>query len=116
LTDQALNEGVARAKERGYSLITFAEGTRARGKDLAPFKKGAFRIAIMTGLPVVPVTINGTWEAWSPGSKLIYRHDARIVIDASISTEGLDLTDIGDLRDQVRDIIDTRYQELRAAR
>jgi len=113
-TYQAINEGVARAKERGYSLIIFAEGTRARGQDLAPFKKGAFRIAIMTGLPVVPVTINGTWEAWPPGSKLIYRHDAKIIIDAPIPTEGLDLTDIGDLRDQVRAIIETRYQELRA--
>ncbi len=116
VTYQAINEGVARAKERGYSLIIFAEGTRARGQDLAPFKKGAFRIAIMTGLPVVPVTINGTWEAWAPGSKLIYRHDAKIVIDEPIPTEGLEQTDIGDLRDKVRDIIDTRYQELRAAR
>jgi 1-acyl-sn-glycerol-3-phosphate acyltransferase len=113
-TYQAINEGVARAKERGYSLIIFAEGTRARGQELAPFKKGAFRIAIMTGLPVVPVTVNGTWEAWPPGSKLIYPHHAKIVIDAPIPTEGLDLTDIGDLRDQVRAIIETRYQELRA--
>jgi 1-acyl-sn-glycerol-3-phosphate acyltransferase len=63
---------------------------------------------------VVPVTINGTWEAWPPGSKLIYRNDAKIIIDAPIPTEGLDLTDIGDLRDQVRAIIDTRYEELRA--
>jgi hypothetical protein len=63
---------------------------------------------------VVPVTINGTWEARPPGSKLIYRHDAKIIIDAPIPTEGLDLTDIGDLRDQARAIIDTRYEELRA--
>ncbi len=113
-TYQAINEGVARAKERGYSLIIFAEGTRARGKDLAPFKKGAFRIAIMMGLPVVPVTIHGTWEAWPPGSKLVYPHDAKVVIDEPIPTEGLDLTDIGDLRDQVRGIIETKYNEFLA--
>jgi 1-acyl-sn-glycerol-3-phosphate acyltransferase len=113
-TYQAINEGVARAKERGYSLIIFAEGTRARGRDLAPFKKGAFRIAIMTGLPVVPVTIHGTWEAWPPGSKLIYPHDAKVIIDAPIPTEGLDPADISDLRDRVQGVIDARYREMLA--
>jgi 1-acyl-sn-glycerol-3-phosphate acyltransferase len=68
----------------------------------------------MMGLPVVPVTIHGTWEAWPPGSKLVYPHDAKVVIDEPIPTEGLDLTDIGDLRDQVRGIIETKYNEFLA--
>ncbi|MDJ0926002.1 MAG: lysophospholipid acyltransferase family protein, partial [Acidimicrobiia bacterium] len=72
----AINEGVAKAKKNGYSLIVFPEGTRSRDGDLHEFKKGAFRMAIATGLPVVPVTVNGTWEVWPPGSKLFYKGDA----------------------------------------
>jgi 1-acyl-sn-glycerol-3-phosphate acyltransferase len=43
----------------GTSLIVFPEGTRSREESLLPFKKGAFAIALKTGLPIVPVSISG---------------------------------------------------------
>jgi len=57
---QAINEGVRLASERGNSLIVFPEGTRGTESELLPFHKGAFRIAIDTGLPILPVIIEGT--------------------------------------------------------
>lgn len=93
-----INEGVAAAKRRGHSIIVFPEGTRSDDGVLADFKKGAFRIAITSELPVVPVTITGTWEAWPPGSKLIYPSRARAVIHEPIETAGLTVLDINDLK------------------
>ncbi|MDJ0953946.1 MAG: lysophospholipid acyltransferase family protein [Acidimicrobiia bacterium] len=108
----AINEGVARAKANGYSLIVFPEGTRSRDGALHPFKKGAFRMAISTGLPVVPVTVNGTWEVWPPGSKLFYRGHADVVIHEPIPTAELTVKDIDTLRAQVYDVIDEQFHEL----
>lgn len=108
----AINEGVARAKENGYSLIVFAEGTRSRDGELHPFKKGAFRMAISTGLPVVPVTVNGTWEVWPPGSKLFYKGHANVVIHEPIPTADLTVKDINELRTRVYNIIDEQFHKL----
>jgi len=54
---------VESAKDRikgGTSVFFFPEGSRSRTPDLLPFKKGAFRFAFDLGLPILPVTINGT--------------------------------------------------------
>ena len=106
----AINEGVARAKENGYSLIVFPEGTRSRDGDLHPFKKGAFRMAISTGLPVVPVTVNGTWQVWPPGSKLFYKGDAGVVIHEPVETTGMTPDDIDALRSKVHTIIEKDFR------
>lgn len=107
----AINEGVAKAKENGYSLIVFPEGTRSRDGELHPFKKGAFRMAIATGLPVIPVTVNGTWEVWPPGSKLFYKGNASVVIHEPIETSHLTVqNDIDALREEVHAVIEDQFR------
>ena len=108
----SINEGVARAKENGYSLIVFPEGTRSRDGELHPFKKGAFRMAIATQLPVVPVTVNGTGEVWPPGSKLFYRGQASVVIHEPIPTAGMTVQDIDALRTRVYEVIEKQFRVL----
>jgi len=49
-----------RALAQGDSLWVFPEGTRTRGKELGPFKRGAFHIAMDTGRPLVPVSLAHT--------------------------------------------------------
>lgn len=44
----------------GKSVVIFPEGTRSKDLDLLPFKRGGFMLAIKAGVPVVPVTINGS--------------------------------------------------------
>lgn len=100
-----INEGVAAAKARGHSLIIFPEGTRSMDGKLGTFKKGAFRIAIANQLPVVPVTIRGTWEVWPPHTKMFFPGDATVLIHDPIPTAGLDLTQITELRDRCHAVI-----------
>jgi 1-acyl-sn-glycerol-3-phosphate acyltransferase len=44
----------------GRSLVLFPEGTFTRATGLRPFKLGAFQLAAETGIPVVPVALQGT--------------------------------------------------------
>ncbi len=95
-----INEGVTAAKERGHSLIIFPEGTRSRDGKFGPLKKGAFRIAIANELPVVPVTIQGTWEVWPPEAKMFFPGAATAVVHDPIETMGMDLSQITELRER----------------
>ncbi len=47
-------------------VLIFPEGTRTKTGDLLPFKKGAFRLALQTGKPLVPVAILGAFEISPP--------------------------------------------------
>lgn len=63
----------------GAALIVFPEGERefADGK-LLPFKQGAVRLAMETGVPILPVTIIGGNKIWAQGMK--YPHFKKVKI------------------------------------
>ena len=46
----------------GESLLVFPEGTRTKDGELGEFKKGAFKSAIATGTPLLPVVIDGPFQ------------------------------------------------------
>jgi 1-acyl-sn-glycerol-3-phosphate acyltransferase len=101
--------------EKGRSLIIYAEGTRPRNGVMKPFKKGAFTMAIRSGLPVLPLSIHGSYEAWPPGTPLVRGGVIRVVLDKPVETEGMSTSDTGDLRDQVREVIAGRVEALGGA-
>ncbi len=45
---------------RGVAVLIFPEGTYAPSRDMLPFKRGAFQLAIEEKVPVVPVVLEGT--------------------------------------------------------
>ena len=49
------------------SFLIAPEGTRSKSGKLGVFKKGAFHIAKNTGVKIIPVIINGAYEAKSVG-------------------------------------------------
>jgi 1-acyl-sn-glycerol-3-phosphate acyltransferase len=95
----------------GRSLIIFPEGTRARNGELRPFKKGAFTMAIAGGIPVLPVTISGTYRAWPPGRLWVFGGRLKAVIDPPIETTGMGRGDTVRLAEQARAMIERRYME-----
>ena len=50
--------------KQNVSIFIFPEGTRNKGEELSmlPFKEGSFKIALKTGCPIVPVSMNNTAE------------------------------------------------------
>lgn len=98
--------------EKGRSLIIYAEGTRPRNGVMKPFKKGAFTMAIRAGLPILPLSIHGSYEAWPPAKPVVRGGLIRVVIDKPVETDGLKNADTGELRDQVREIIGGRVEAM----
>ena len=78
----------------GTSIIVFPEGTRTRNGHLGRFKKGAFTLAAMLRMPVVPITIEGPYKIMKKGSLLIHWHRIKLTIHdplpAVTRTEGND--------------------------
>ncbi|PIZ50728.1 hypothetical protein COY27_05945 [Candidatus Woesearchaeota archaeon CG_4_10_14_0_2_um_filter_33_13] len=62
----------------GLSLLIFPEGHFERDKQLKKFYPGAVKLSLATGVPIVPVSIQGTEEVWPPDKML--RRPATIII------------------------------------
>lgn len=56
---------------KDVSVLIFPEGTRSRSGQLAEFKNGAFKLALATKKPIVPVVIRGTGAALTKGNATI---------------------------------------------
>ena len=56
----------------GKSVCMSPEGTRSITPRLAPFKKGAFHLAIQAGVPIVPIVIQNSSDIM-PKGEMIYR-------------------------------------------
>jgi long-chain acyl-CoA synthetase len=63
---RAMQAGAVGLKQ-GSPLLIFPEGTRSIDGRVAEFKKGAAILAVELGIPIVPVGIRGTFEAWPRG-------------------------------------------------
>jgi 1-acyl-sn-glycerol-3-phosphate acyltransferase len=111
---QAIVNGIRVGAERGYSFIVFPEGTRSVDGDPLPFKKGAFRIAIDTGLPLLPVVIDGTDRVSRSGSKVFHRGKVVVRILEPLTTA--DMTNKDDLNPLVRSVesaMNSAYHDMR---
>ncbi|HLL71653.1 MAG TPA: lysophospholipid acyltransferase family protein [Pyrinomonadaceae bacterium] len=85
-------ETVRAATERirsGISFGVFAEGTRARPGELLPFKKGAFYMALETGVKVVPVAIKNTDVLMGKGTGTARAGTIEMIILPPVETKGL---------------------------
>ena len=85
-------ETVRAATERirsGISFGVFAEGTRARPGELLPFKKGAFYMALETGVKVVPVAIKNTDLLMGKGTGTARAGTIEMIILPPVKTKGL---------------------------
>lgn len=58
---RAVNSG-RRALESGASIVVFPEGSRSEDGNLQEFMKGAFKIAVLANVPILPIVIEGTRE------------------------------------------------------
>ena len=95
-------------------MIVFPEGTRGTESELLPFHKGAFRIAIDTGLPILPVIIEGTDRISKPGSPIFFPGNATLHIFDPIDTSGMtNKDDLKALTKTVESNMNQAYIDLR---
>jgi 1-acyl-sn-glycerol-3-phosphate acyltransferase len=78
---------VERQLQEGERLLIFAEGTFARRPGLLPFRLGAFRAAVETGRPIVPVALAGTRRVLPDGTWLFRHAPITVTIGAPIQPQ-----------------------------
>lgn len=84
---KSLDEAITKIR-KGASVLLYAEGTRTIDGKLQTFKRGAFNLAIAAGVPVVPVTLNGTFWLLPKRSLAIHPGRAEIILDEPIQVDG----------------------------
>jgi len=107
---KAIQEGVAFLKQ-GYSQIIFPEGTRSRGEQLGEFKPGSFKLATKAGVPIVPVTIKGSYKIMEANGGLIKPAVVEMFISEPVPTAGLSKVETEQLPEKVRNIITLQLQK-----
>lgn len=101
---QSLQKGSEKLKG-GWSVIIYPEGTRSSDENLQPFKKGAFMMAVQTGIPILPVTCNGAFRVL-PKKTIVFRSGhIEVRIGDPITTTGLSEQDVPALMDMTRKAI-----------
>jgi 1-acyl-sn-glycerol-3-phosphate acyltransferase len=87
----------------GVSFGVFVEGTRARPGELLPFKKGAFYMALETGVSVVPVAMKNTDRLMGKDEGTARPGTIEMVILPPVETGGLSTDeDVKSLMTEVR--------------
>ncbi len=90
---------------QGLSLIIFPEGTRSPDGQVRTFKGGSFLLAIEAGLPIVPLSVDGTRLVMRKGRLMTCPGHARLTVHAPIETAGVDVSRARELGEQVRAIV-----------
>ena len=70
----------------GTSIVIYPEATTSRTRELLPFRPGAFRVAVDTQCPVVPITLRGTADIWPRDSWLMRPGTIDVCIHSRIET------------------------------
>src|ERR1051326_5415280 len=87
---------------RGNTIVIFPEEGRSRNREMRPFQRGAFLLAIKSELPVVPMALDGTYDVFRVGAKRITPGKVTIKVGTPIPTAGATLKDKDRLATQSR--------------
>lgn len=77
----------------GHSIILFPEGTRSRGNQMREFQSGGLRIATKSGVPVVPLVINGSYQVMEAHGFWIHPAVVRLTVLPPIEISNMDRED-----------------------
>ncbi len=85
-----------------WSVLIYPEGTRTPDGRLGRFKKGAFMMAVQTGIPILPVTSNGAFKVLPKKTVWFRPGHITVTIGDPIVTAGLTEKDVPDLMESTR--------------
>jgi 1-acyl-sn-glycerol-3-phosphate acyltransferase len=96
---------------KSYSYLVFPEGTRSLDGRLQAFKRGGFFLALKSGVPIVPMTVQGTFAMMPKGSFFIRKGAIRVTFHPPIPVEGYQESELPILIDKVRQSIASSLTE-----
>jgi len=106
---ESINRGMKRLP-KGTSIMVFAEGTRSPDGKIHPFKKGGFVLAIDYGLPILPITINGSRKVLPKGSVVFTPGEIEVIVGDPIDTRGYTRESLPELMERTRQVIVSSFK------
>jgi 1-acyl-sn-glycerol-3-phosphate acyltransferase len=106
----AVRETIRRLRE-GHMLNIFPEGSRTEDGEIGPILPGAALVVKKAGVPIVPVVLEGSFDAWPKGYKIFRPRPVSVMYGPPMKVEGLDAREITQLIDRT---LRTMFAELRA--
>lgn len=91
--------------EKGHSMVVFPEGRLSDGVEANEFKRGWLRLATRSGVPIVPISINGSFKVLSKDGSRVQSHSVECIISKPISTDNLKKLDEIEFVEKLRDCI-----------
>lgn len=86
----------------GTSVLVFAEGSRSYARDLLPFKKGAFLLAVEAGVPLVPVAIVDAYRYMDERRRLVRAGTVHLRLGEPVSLNGASRKDVPQIMDEIQ--------------
>lgn len=119
IVDRSSNESRRKSMEHlkeilamGISVLIFPEGTQNRSEErLQPFYDGAFRIAIETKQPVIPIVVINAGKLMPPNKIHIEPGTIKVIVGKEISTSDLTLKETTSLKQKVFKTMDIMILE-----
>jgi putative phosphoserine phosphatase/1-acylglycerol-3-phosphate O-acyltransferase len=99
---EAMTPLVKAITEEGKSVAIAPEGTRTVSPRLAPFKKGAFHLAMQAGVPIVPIVIHNSLDVAPKGDFVFRPATVYVEVLPPLDTSGWTSKTIGEHVAQVR--------------
>ncbi len=96
---------------RGVSIVMFPEGTRTKDGRVGSFKEGAMRLAQESGVEILPVVIDGTYDAFGSGG-IAAPHTFRVRILPALGTEEIGRSSVRELRDRLHGLMAETHREI----
>lgn len=103
-------DGVKLLKQ-GKNLVIFPEGTRSKSSELGEFKEGAFKMATRAKVPIVPITVDGTYKIMEDNNNKIVGNVVKIFIHEKVPTDNLTKEEQAALSEKVKNIIASKLNQ-----
>ncbi|MBQ1228443.1 MAG: 1-acyl-sn-glycerol-3-phosphate acyltransferase [Firmicutes bacterium] len=109
---QTINDGAELLKQ-GFSLVIFPEGTRSHCAEMGEFKAGSLKLATKAKVPIVPVTISGTYHFFEETGAITWGVHVDVIIHEPIDTANLSRAELAELPEKVEGTIRNGLESLK---
>ena len=94
---------------KGNTIVVFPEEGRSRHREMRPFQRGGFLLALKSEVPIMPIAVDGTFDVYRVGARRVTPGRVTIRVGKEIATAGLTLRDkerlLNESRDQIQEML-----------
>ncbi|MBV1859977.1 MAG: 1-acyl-sn-glycerol-3-phosphate acyltransferase [Nannocystaceae bacterium] len=90
---------------RGISVLTFPEAHRTLDGNVGSFKRGVFKIAVKSNLPIAPLCVRGAYNLLPKGEFTIRPTRIEVYMAPQIDTTDLTDDDVPELMERVHEVM-----------